>query len=165
MIVDVVDQRDRPVGAIRRSDLFRERLNFRVAHIFLFDNKGRLLVQKLPARHRRHPGSWGSSVATYVYRGETYAEAAARRLPEELGVREVDLHFFSKTSMKDKGCKKFIGLFIGACQGGFAPDPLHVEAVEFLPVERIHLMLETHEREFTPTFRHVLGFYLRARGA
>ncbi len=63
--------------------------------------------------------------------------------------------------MKDKGCKKFIGL----CQGGFAPDPLHVEAVEFLAVERIHLMLETHEREFTPTFRHVLGFYLGARGA
>ena len=159
MLIDTVNQSDAPIGVIRRNEVFRERANFRVAHDLIFNSRGELLVQQLARARHRHPGFWGSSVAAYVFAGESYQAAAERRLAEELGVHGVALNYIGKTSMDDEGCHKFIGVFSAVHDGPFTFARDHIETLEFLSVRQIHELHAGGLREFTPTFLQVLSFY------
>jgi ADP-ribose pyrophosphatase YjhB (NUDIX family) len=127
--------------------------------LFLFNRYNELLLQQLSFGRDRHPGQWGSSVAGYLFAGESYAEAATRRLFEELRVRNAELHLFGKTAMLDRGCRKFITVFVGSAEGPFQYDQTHIERLEFRPIPDIVLLQRNGERIFTPTVLHVLEFY------
>ena len=159
MLVDAVNGDDVPVGVIARADVFREHANFRVAHDLIFNPSGELLIQKLARTRLRHPGYWGSSVAAYLFSGESYRGAAERRLGQELGVYNINLGFIGRTSMIDDGCEKFIGVFAGIYDGPFAADKQQIEQLQFLPLRQIHALRDSGTRLFTPTFLRVLEFY------
>jgi isopentenyldiphosphate isomerase len=159
MVIDSVDRDDEPIGLIRRNEVFSKRVNFRVAHDLIFNSCGELLVQQLANTRTRHPGYWGSSVAAYLFAGESYEAAAERRLAEELGVYGVPLRYIGKTSMVDEGSEKFIGVFVATSDGPFHFDRSHIEKIEFLPTGVIHELQASGARRFTPTFLNVLRFY------
>lgn len=98
-LVDVVDPSDRVVGSVPRKNLLSSGANFRVVHILVFNRVRELLLQCI-APGLRHEGMWGASVAGYVLAGESYEQAAARKLENELGVR-VPLTSLCKSSMLD----------------------------------------------------------------
>jgi isopentenyldiphosphate isomerase len=163
MMINAVDDNDMPIGTITRSSVFRAHANFRVAHILVFNSKGELLVQRLGLNRKRHAGYWGSSVAAYVFASESYENAAARRISQELGIRSDTLLPVGKTTMDDEGCKKFISVFTTIQNGPFDYDHEHIDQIEFLPLARIHELHNIGERNFTPTFLHVLNFYEAGR--
>lgn len=159
MLVDAVNGSDVPVGVIARAELFQKHANFRVAHDLIFNSSSELLIQKLARTRLRHPGYWGSSVAAYLFAGESYRHAAERRLAEELGIHNLNLEFIGKTSMEDDGCQKFIGVFTALYDGPFTADRQQIEELEFLPLRRISALRDSGARLFTPTFLKVLEFY------
>jgi isopentenyl-diphosphate delta-isomerase len=159
MLIDAVDASDSPVETIKRGDVFVRQANFRVSHVFLFNRYNKLLIQQIAFLRDRHPGQWGSSIAGYLFAGESYEAAAQRRLREELGVLQDGLRLYGKTVMMDKGCKKFISLFLGSAEGPFRYDRSHVQGVEFMSIPEIVLAHRNGERIFTGTFLHVLEFY------
>jgi isopentenyl-diphosphate delta-isomerase len=159
MLIDRVDQSDAVIGPIERRRVFELKANFRVVHVFIMDRQGRLLLQQIPPGAKRHPHSWGSSVAGYVFAGEGYEEAARRRLEQELGVPDAELQFFGKVPMDDAGCTKFIALFTAQHDGPFLPVPSHIAALEFVPFGEIAEMKRRGERAFTPTFLLLLNFF------
>ena len=159
MGIDAVDRNDEPIGIIPRSEVFTQRANFRVAHDLIFNSGQELLVQQLATTRTRHPSYWGSSVAAYLFAGESYREAAERRLKEELGIRGMPLNYIGKTSMMDESSRKFIAVFTTIHDGPFNFDRDHIERLEFLPVHVIHRLQATGLRTFTPTFLTVLTFY------
>jgi isopentenyl-diphosphate delta-isomerase len=158
MLVDAVDHSDSPIGAVRRGEVFRLRVNFRVAHDLLFNSRGEMLIQQLAATRPRHPGYWGSSVAAYLFAGESYAHAAERRLREELGVQGVELVDRGRFSMLDQGCEKFIAVFTTTYDGPLNVDEHHINRVEFVSPAVIHEMIASGTRYFTPTFLRVIDF-------
>jgi isopentenyl-diphosphate delta-isomerase len=160
MLIDAVDEQDRPIAVIKRSEALPQRHNFRVVHLFLFNSRRELLVQHLGRTRNRHGGYWGSSVAGYVLSGESYRAAAGRRLGEELGIFDAHLFDAGTTSMTDESSTKFIRVFTAAHDGPFRPDTNHIEAVQFLPLEAIVRMKNEGSMAFTPTFLHVLDYYL-----
>jgi len=159
MLVDVVNTNDVPVGVIARAEVFRKHASFRVAHDLIFNSAGELLIQKLAATRLRHPGYWGSSVAAYLFAGESYRAAAERRATQELGARGLDLDFIGKISMNDDGCQKFVGIFSAVHDGPLTFDKRHIEKLEFLSLPQIHHLDDSGERLFTPTFLRVLSYY------
>ncbi|HEX8689801.1 MAG TPA: NUDIX domain-containing protein [Solirubrobacterales bacterium] len=153
-LIDVVDDRDTPVATIERGEVLNRGANFRTAHIFLLDGANNLLLQRIGARRSRHPRRWGSSVAAYLHAGETYEEAAVRRLREELGL-ELSLRFVGKIDMRDKASLKFVSLFVG--QGG-APairEHGHIDELEYWTAEEIDRTLDHSPISFTPTFQNL----------
>ena len=162
-VLDAVDEADRVVGLVRRSEVFRRKSNFRVAHLFLFNQRGELLIQQLAKRRSRHPGCWGSSVAAYVASGERYKDAIVRRARQELGIQAQDLELVGQTSMEEEGCTKFISVFTGCCDGGFSVDTSHISQVHFAPVDEILRAAEMEPWMFTPTFLLLVQSYLPSR--
>lgn len=155
MVINTVDAFDRVTGRVRRADVFAERRNFRVVHLFLFNAFGDLLVQLLPSDQARHPGRWGSSVAGYLFANESYLSAARRRSREELGINNVPLRRQGKTFMLDGPCIKFITLYTGVYDGALNVDRSHIERIEYMSVGRIQQALKTEPHLFTPTFAHL----------
>jgi isopentenyl-diphosphate Delta-isomerase len=162
-VLDRVNERDQRIGTIARADVFKLHANFRVVHVFIFNSRGELLLQKIAPNRHRHPGRWGSSLAAYVAAGEDYAEAATRRLQDELGIPSLDLSEIGKTQMHDEGCLKFITLYVGNYAGPFAADPTQIADLEFLSMDEILRAAVHSPSHFTPTFLYLLDFYMRTR--
>jgi isopentenyl-diphosphate Delta-isomerase len=162
-VLDQVNEQDQPIGSVRRSDVFRLHANFRVVHVFIFNQQGQLLLQKIAPTQPRHPGRWGSSIAAYVASGEDYAQAATRRLEEELGIRGGSLEEIGKTEMIDEGCHKFMMLFASHQDGPFAIDSSHIAGVEFVSLPQIRASVKEDSSRFTPTFLRLLDFYIQAQ--
>ncbi len=159
MVLDAVDQNDAPVGLVPRKAVFERRSNFRVVHDLVFNSKKELLVQQIGEAGTRHPRFWGSSVAGYIFAGESYEAAAHRKLVQELGVSDAPLKYIGKTVMLDEGCHKFISVFTTVCDGPFDLDRSHIQSVEFLARDTIHELHRKGTRKFTPTFLTVLAYY------
>lgn len=159
MLIDAVNESDTPIGTICRKEVFKRHANFRVAHVLVFNADEELLLQQLALTRSRHAGLWGSSAAAYLYAGETYQDAAGRRIREELGIRDAALDYVGKTAMNDEGSKKFIGVFRTIANGRFEYDLGHIEHLQFLPFIEIKSIIRSGGKSFTPTFLNVLRFY------
>jgi isopentenyldiphosphate isomerase len=158
MLVDLVDSSDRVIGTAQRRQVLQQQAGFRVAHVFLFNVAGDLLLQQI-APGLRHAGQWGSSVAGHLQAGESYQQAAERKLQQELGVLPVVAEH-GKTSMTEQSALKFIELFTGRYDGPFSPNPAEVSRVEFVSLPQIAADRAAGARTFTETFLHLLDFYL-----
>jgi len=160
--LDRVDAADRPVGRVLRQEVFAEKAGFRVAHVFLFDRSGRLLLQQLAPGRERHPLRWGSSVAGYLHRDEDYAVAAQRRLREELAL-ELPLTKHGSFRMIDEGAVKFVALFTAVGEHPTIAEPEHIHRLEWWEPVALDDALRVDPSRFTPTFQRVYAFYQRTR--
>lgn len=86
-LVERVDERDQVVGVVERGEAVRRGWLHRVATVVCRDAEGRTLVHRRPDHASRFPGQYNWLVGGAVGVGESYQEAAARELAEELGVR------------------------------------------------------------------------------
>jgi isopentenyl-diphosphate delta-isomerase len=157
MPVNTVDHHDMVLGTMARKFLLSTGHNFRVAHLFLSNSAGEILLQQLARTRERHPLAWGASVACYLFAEETSEEAIHRRVVQELGCEPREIRFVAKTVMHDVESLKFIGVFAGRVDGPFNPDPTHIERLEYVPATKIGEDLANGSRVFTPTFRHIFG--------
>jgi isopentenyldiphosphate isomerase len=158
MMIDAVDPNDQVIGAVPRRQVFTLGANFRVAHVFLFNTRRELLLQRI-APGLRHAGMWGSSAAGYLMTGESYSVAAQRKLTTELGVT-CPLALCGKTSMHDGASMKFIELYETTYDGTASPAPAEVSEIEFVGLPTIARERAGQRRAFTPTFLHLFNFYL-----
>jgi isopentenyldiphosphate isomerase len=153
-LIDVVDDRDEPIGTIARGDALREGVNFRTTHVFVFNAAGALLLQQLAPTRERYPGRWGSSVAAYVYAGESYEAAAVRRMAEEIGLNE-PLTLVGAIRIQDNRSVKFVTLFQTKADSVDIHDHEQIAILRYWTQGEIRSALEQSPELFTPTFQHL----------
>ncbi|MDO3646453.1 NUDIX domain-containing protein [Nocardia mangyaensis] len=85
--VERVDEHDRVLGVVERGEAIRARWLHRVATVVCRDTANRILVHRRPADSLRFPAHYNWLIGGAVSVGESYEQAAARELAEELGVR------------------------------------------------------------------------------
>jgi len=156
-LIDAVDRNDRVVGVIDRAELPRRPANFRVAHAFVLNRGGSLLLQHI-APNERHGGLWGSSVAGYVLAGETYYDACVRKLRAELGI-QVPPSLIGKTSMSDLGAIKFLSLFVVSHDGPFTLDPTQADTAQFFNLRDLQQALRRTPGAYTDTLKVAFQLY------
>ena len=86
-IFDVVNERDEVIGQAPRSEVHRRKLHHRAVHVFVFNAKGELFLQKRSMKKDMYPGTWDSSASGHLDTGEDYDVCAVREVREELGVQ------------------------------------------------------------------------------
>lgn len=162
MIVDVVDRENRVVGTTVRRRVFEEKQNFRTVHILLKNIGGEILLQHLPEHHLRSPNLLGSSVAGYVMAGETYFEAARRKLHDELHVR-ARIRTIGQVEMFDEGCHKFVGVYLGTLRHRPQFDKEEISELVCMAEDELDIEIEADPERFTATFLQVYDHYRRWR--
>lgn len=85
-LVDVVDADGRTIDTVPRHVMRTQRLPHRCCYILVFNRAGELLIHRRTPTKDVYPGHWDVCVGGVVGAGETFDEAAARELQEEIGV-------------------------------------------------------------------------------
>lgn len=132
----------------------------RAFSVFLFDERGRLLLQQRALGKYHSPGVWSNSCCGHPYPGEAPFAAAARRTYEELGVSPTLLAEAGTVRYNhpdpDSGLveQEFNHLFVGLVQSPLHPAPEEVGATAFVTAGEL---AERHARDtFSSWFMTVL---------
>ncbi|MEU1159769.1 NUDIX domain-containing protein [Streptomyces sp. NPDC005921] len=123
--VDQVDEQDRVLGVVERGEAIRSRLLHRIATIVCRDTDGRFLVHRRGDTTLLFPGQANWMLGGAVRAGESYADAAARELAEELGVVDrprLVLKFLCEGAISPY----WLGLHEVVVTGPVRPDPSEV---------------------------------------
>ena len=121
-LVDRVDEQDRVLGVVDRGEAIKHHWLHRVATIVCRDREGRVLVHRRAADMSRFPGQYNFMVGGAAAAGESYEEAAARELTEELGVR-VPVRFSFKYLCRGEISPYWLGLHEAVVDEDITPDP------------------------------------------
>jgi isopentenyl-diphosphate delta-isomerase type 1 len=148
-IFDVVDERDEIVGQERRSEIHRRKLNHRAVHLLIFNSKGELFLQKRSMKKDCFPGTWDSSAAGHLDKGEAYDACAIRELREELGValeRQPE-RLFKVDACPETG-QEFVWVYQGEHEGPFTLNPEEIDAGDWFAPDEITRWMERSPRDF-----------------
>ncbi|MFZ4115691.1 MAG: 16S rRNA (adenine(1518)-N(6)/adenine(1519)-N(6))-dimethyltransferase RsmA [Chthoniobacterales bacterium] len=160
-IFDVVDENDSGIDRQERNFVHVNKLLHRSVHLWIFNTRGELFLQKRSYWKENHPGLWCSSVAGHVMAGENYLEAATRELREELGVT-IELKEFHRIPASEATEQEFVVCFFGIAEGPFILQAEEIETGAFFPVETIRKWIASHPEELTPLLKIIAGRFLNA---
>jgi isopentenyl-diphosphate Delta-isomerase len=127
--VVLVNEADEPVGTCEKLRAHTEGLLHRAVSVLVFDRHGRLLLQQRNPAKYHSGGLWSNTCCTHPRPGEVPAEAALRRLDEEMGLSCRLTHAFTFQYAARVGplteCE-VDHVFVGTCATRPAPDPAEV---------------------------------------
>ena len=86
--IDVLDEKGKHLGFSKpQAEVHRKGLWHAGVHIWIYNSKGEILLQKRSLKKKIRPGKWCVAVGGHVSAGEKPREAAVREAFEELGIK------------------------------------------------------------------------------
>lgn len=161
-IFDIVNEQDQVVGSAPRSEVHAKGLLHRAAHILLFNQEGKVLLQLRSPHKDRHPNVWDSSASGHIDSGETYSQAASRETKEELGLTQTPkLTELAYVEVAPETDQEFIKVYTGKCEGPFKPLPSEVSKVCWFLLDEVDALI-TQENTCAPAFAYIWKKYRTA---
>ncbi|HSM49870.1 MAG TPA: isopentenyl-diphosphate Delta-isomerase [Thermoanaerobaculia bacterium] len=149
-LVVLVDEAGRAIGTAPKAEVHHEATPLhRAFSLFLFDERGRTLLQRRSRAKRTWPGVWSNSCCGHPMPGEESEEAARRRLREELGLAEEGLETMLpgfRYRAEEGGVveNELCPVLVARPVGLPAPDP--EEVMELQWVDWVALLARVRER-------------------
>jgi isopentenyl-diphosphate delta-isomerase len=84
--VILVDTNDQPLGEMNKLEVHQKGLLHRAFSIFIFNDKGELLLQRRSAEKYHSANLWTNTCCSHPMPEESTLAAARRRLKEEMGI-------------------------------------------------------------------------------
>lgn len=152
-IFDVVDENDQVTGTATRGEVHANKLVHRAVHVFAFNKRGDLLLQKRSPLKDLCPGLWDSSVSGHLDSGEDYASAAIRELEEEMGIviTEAPEEIARITPCAETGWEH-VRLYRTRHDGSLRYPASEVEAACWFPISEVTAWISSRPSDFAPGF-------------
>ncbi|MER6425494.1 NUDIX domain-containing protein [Streptomyces sp. NPDC001137] len=155
-----VDAQDRVLGVVGRWEAVREGWLHRVAVVVCRDRQGRFLVHRRAEHLSRFPGHFELGVGGAAGVGESYKEAAARELSEELGTL-TSVCFRFKFLNRGGLSPHWLGVCDAVLPEIGAPDPGEVAWHGWLAEPELQQALQ--QWTFTPDSQEIFDRYFAYR--
>jgi isopentenyldiphosphate isomerase len=152
-IVDVVDDDDRVVGQVSRSEMRSRGLLHRVASTIVLRSDGRVLVHRRTETKDVFPGAFDCFVGGVVASGETYEQARDRELAEEMGIAGVTPVELFRHRYESEDDRSISAVSWATWDGPVVPQPEEIAWFAWEPVEDVARRVE--EPTFVPDGREV----------
>jgi len=140
----VVDKNDR-ILRLESRDKCQEGKGIlhRAFSVYIFNNEGKLLIQKRSKYKELWPFYWAPSCCSHPVKGESYVKAGERRLKQELGftvpLRMID-KFVYQAKYKNIGSEnEMCAILIGRYSGDIKVDPKEVAEFKWVDPYKIDL--------------------------
>ena len=166
--VILVNEQDEQTGTIEKMEAHRKALLHRAFSVFIFNEKGEMLLQQRAMGKYHSPGLWTNACCSHPRPGESVEEAAGRRLKEEMGIDvkiEKIFDFIYKTEF-DNGLTEyeFDHVYTGTYSGNLQPDKQEVKDYCFRSVTDIEEDLKNRPEKYTSWFKIALPLLSKKRG-
>lgn len=166
--VVLVDENDRETGTEEKERAHREGKLHRAFSVFVFDPRGRLLLQRRARTKYHSAGLWTNTCCSHPRPGESVDAAARRRLREEMGM-ECELRGafpFVYRAELDRGMTEheYDHVLVGESDRDPAPDPDEVDAWAWVDADAVRREVAERPERFTHWFRLALPELLDRMG-
>jgi isopentenyl-diphosphate Delta-isomerase len=156
----LVDERNRAVGVSGKLETHQRGLLHRAFSIFLFDETGRILLQRRASVKYHSGGLWANTCCGHPRFGERTKPAAHRRLGEELGMKARLTYGFRaryRTPL-DHGLteNELVYVFGGRAEGPIRPDPQEVSETRIISVGDLIADVAARPDTYVYWLRHYL---------
>lgn len=154
----LVDENDNEIGYRSKGDCHAGHGTLhRAFSIFLFDDRGRVLLQQRAAGKPLWPLYWSNSCCSHPRRGESLEQALHRRLREELGLDaslEFVYKFIYQADFGDVGAEhELCHVFIGSASGEVRVHPDEIADWRWVAIDEVTRELEHAPDRYTPWFK------------
>ncbi len=166
-LLDRVDERDVVIGTTTKAEAHEKGYVHRVSAVYVFTNDDKLLVQL-----RKKDGLLDHSAAGHVKSGETYDDAAARELREELGLmnplKKISV-FYSDERVPARHVRAihYFGLYETQLDRNqlVGMKLSEEEVIKMIPMtlEEIVEQMFKEPMKFTTGFKRTLNFYAKQK--
>ena len=157
--VVLVDESDREIGTAEKLSVHRDGRLHRAVSVFVFDGAGRWLLQRRADGKYHSPGLWSNTACTHPRPGEPPAQAASRRLDEEMGVRCALRPAFRRVYRAElPGPEPLVEheldhVFVGRFDGEPVPAAAEVSGWEWVEADALRADLQNRPERYTAWFR------------
>jgi len=162
--VIIVDKNDRHQGLADkvRAHTIQPKLH-RAITCFLFDSSNNILIQKRSKRKLLWPFKWDTSCSTHPKDGESYRQAAQRRLREELRIKKnTQLKLIDKfeyhARYKNIGSEnELCALLVGNINPkSLKPNKREIAEIKFISLTELKTEIKKRPSEYTPWLKIAL---------
>ncbi len=155
-LVILVNEQDEALGSMEKMEAHRKALLHRAFSVFIFNDKGEMLLQQRALSKYHSGGLWTNACCSHPRPGEDIYEAAQRRLEEEMGFRtELSKQFeFVYRTAYENGLTEYEydHVFTGTFNGEILPDKHEVKDYCFKSMTAIEDSLISHPAKYSSWF-------------
>lgn len=155
-LFDLVNEVGEVVGVAPRARCHADpSLLHRAVHLFVFDERGRVFLQRRSADKDIQPGKWDTSVGGHPRRGESPLQALRREMLEELGLNPaLRVEYLHEYVWRSPLESELVRTYRCTHNGPFRLQADEIEAGSFFaPAELLAL---AKAGELTPNLEHEL---------
>lgn len=154
--VVLIDEEDVPLGEGEKLDVHRTGTLHRAFSVFAFNARGELLLQRRALGKYHSGGLWTNTCCGHPRPGEATADAARRRLSEELGMACGELRpagvLRYRAEIADLVENELDHLLVTDVTGEPRPNPDEVVEWRFVPPGELSAWLDRRPEDFTAWF-------------
>lgn len=150
-IFPLVDAQGNVTGQATRSECHNgSKLLHPVIHLHVFNEGGKLFIQKRSSDKDIQPDKWDSSVGGHIALNETPRQAALREAAEEIGLQGIDIHYIDKYIIETDAERELTYCFYTKTNQIPTVDMQEVSDGRFCDINEIRVQLG--KGIFTPNF-------------
>lgn len=160
--VVVVDKSDRVIGFKSKLEAHMNPvpLHRAISVVIFSTDKKKMLLQKRSKFKPTWPLYWSNTVCSHPYKNESYADAANRRLREEMGFStslKEDIRFIYRAEMDETwGEHEYDVVFSGSYEGAVNPDPKEAADHKWITIRELKKDIIENSGKYTPWFTIIL---------
>ena len=155
--VILVDSKDQVLGTMEKMEAHRKGLLHRAFSVLLFNDEGKILLQKRSQNKYHSSGLWTNACCSHPLPEETTAEATRRRLREEMGIelQPTFSHTFLYKARLDNNLTEheLDHVFIGTFNGTPRINKMEVEDWKFVDVPWLKKDIAENPSHYTEWFK------------
>ena len=155
--VILVNENDEEIGVMPKMEAHQKGLLHRAFSVFIFDSKGRMLLQQRAAGKYHGANLWTNACCSHPYPGETNEGAAHRRLKEELGLgtKLDEIFSFTYHAKVENGLieHEYDHVFAGEYEGDVHPDAGEVGGLVYKQLAELEKEIMEQPQIFTTWFK------------
>lgn len=158
--VILVDTKDREIGTMEKMEAHKKGRLHRAFSILLFDDNGRMLIQKRAGNKYHSSGLWTNTCCSHPLPGESLEQATRRRLMEEMGIdlQPVFSHAFIYRAELDRDLieHEFDHVFVGTFSGSPQVNEKEVDDWKYVDVQWLRGDMDAHPERYTEWFKLIV---------
>lgn len=151
--VILVDENDNPIGTMPKLEAHLEGKLHRAFSVFVFNSAGELLLQQRALDKYHSAGKWTNTCCSHPRPEELTADAAKRRLKEEMGM-ECELKpvfsFSYRAEVENRLVEnEYDHVYFGSTDTLPIPNPEEVADFKYMSMEALEQSLKEHKEVYT----------------
>jgi len=157
----VVDENGKVTGKAPRSVCHdgKSKLLHPVVHLHLFNNEGKLFLQKRSLKKDIQPGKWDTSVGGHIRLQETIEDALFREVVEEIGLKNFEPQFINKYVWESSREKELVFSFVSVSDNLPVINKNEIDDGKFWSIDEVRRNIG--KEIFTPNFENEFKILLQ----